>query len=659
MNYEVFISYKCSDDQGNKTPDVAIAQELYTALTDRGYSTFFSSNTLELMGSSRYKADIDAALDSAKVMIVVLSKEEYASSHWVQYEWDSFYNDYLSGIRKEANLFTFTANVDIHKLPRTLRNVQNFDYRDGISRICDCVQNAIPRQEDFNPSVNPPDNGEKPISIITGKQVTLEDIAQAVCLDALVYEDIYHVDATRCEEWFAVNPDIYVMAKDNKSDKIIAYVNISPVTDECYNRIKRGDFIDTGIIRIVKILEFLVIYGYFFMINKYIFVVSIIISIVSVLIILFRGPKTEKYNFNRKVTLDNYISTVNDTFMGMKEIKSLHILDKVKERVVNSNDEYLSENKNYNIYYQGGNYFILSLIEIVRYALLIYGIYLISIGQFQLGSIILIYNYYQKMVENFTEICTMNVEYRNFKVSIKRINKVFEYSEQEKEYTITDLENVSGTIEFKDILYGNRQDPILRKVSFEINPNSITTITGKIGSGKSGIFDLLMRINRQHEGTIKINNIDINDIDQNLYYNVIALARKTPTFFNMSILDNLKLVENDEDKIYTVCSAMKIDSLISNLSEGYNTSINSREVNTELRQMLGIARVFVKNPEIMLFDEIIDTLDDNNKETVLSLLKRLKQKHTILIISRSNDMLDFADKVITMERNTIKKIEEK
>lgn len=247
MNYEVFISYKCSDDQGNKTPDVAIAQELYAALTDRGYSTFFSSNTLELMGSSRYKADIDAALDSAKVMIVVLSKEEYASSHWVQYEWDSFYNDYLSGIRKEANLFTFTANVDIHKLPRTLRNVQNFDYRDGISRICDCVQNAIPRQEDFNPSVNPPDNGEKPISIITGKQVTLEDIAQAVCLDALVYEDIYHVDATRCEEWFAVNPDIYVMAKDNKSDKIIAYVNISPVTDECYNRIKRGDFIDTGI----------------------------------------------------------------------------------------------------------------------------------------------------------------------------------------------------------------------------------------------------------------------------------------------------------------------------------------------------------------------------------------------------------------------------
>ena len=58
MNYEVFISYKCSDEQGNRTPDFAIAQELYIALTNMGYNAFFSSNTLEQLGSSRYKADI-------------------------------------------------------------------------------------------------------------------------------------------------------------------------------------------------------------------------------------------------------------------------------------------------------------------------------------------------------------------------------------------------------------------------------------------------------------------------------------------------------------------------------------------------------------------------------------------------------------------------
>ena len=108
MNCEIFISYKCSDDHGNKTPDYAIAKELYDSLTDLGYKVFFSSDTLEKLGSSRYKMDIDSALDTAKIMVVVLSKAEYASSHWVQYEWDSFYNDYLSGGRQEANLFTLT-----------------------------------------------------------------------------------------------------------------------------------------------------------------------------------------------------------------------------------------------------------------------------------------------------------------------------------------------------------------------------------------------------------------------------------------------------------------------------------------------------------------------------------------------------------------------
>lgn len=248
MDYEIFISYKYSDGQGNRTPDFAIAQELYKALTDCGYKVFFSSNTLEQIGSSRYKADIDAALDTAKVMIVVLSKAEYALSQWVQYEWDSFYNDYLSGVRKEANLFTLTADLNIHELPRTLRNVQSFDHKDGISHVCEYVKNVLPIQADkAKRAVSAVSNGEKRISIVTGKQVTAEDIAKAAYLDRLVYDDIYLVTVEQCEEWIAVNPDIYVLAKDVQTDQYIAYANITPVTDECYERIKNGDFIDTGI----------------------------------------------------------------------------------------------------------------------------------------------------------------------------------------------------------------------------------------------------------------------------------------------------------------------------------------------------------------------------------------------------------------------------
>lgn len=242
MNYDIFISYKHSDENGNETKDLSIAKELYENLVNLGYSVFFSSSSLEKIGSSRYKEDIDEALDTAKVMIVVLTKEEYASSQWVKYEWDSFYNDYLSGVRSDANLFTLTDNVSVHDLPRTLRNVQNFEYKNGINKICDYIKNVLPKEIEVEILKN-----EKRIKIISGKQVTKEDINQALDLDRLVYEDIYQVDSSICEEWFKVNPDIYVMAKDIKTNTVIAYVNLSPVTDECYERIKNGDFIDTGI----------------------------------------------------------------------------------------------------------------------------------------------------------------------------------------------------------------------------------------------------------------------------------------------------------------------------------------------------------------------------------------------------------------------------
>lgn len=247
MKYEIFISFKRSDEYGNKTKDYEIAKELYDDLVSLGYTVFFSSNSLESLGSSRYKADIDEALDEAKVMIVVLTRVEYAVSHWVQYEWDSFYNDFLSGVRSKANLFTLTQDINVNDLPRTLRNVQNFNYSEGVSRVCDYIKNVIPCKQ-VQPSLTvASEEKSKRIKIISGKQVTAEDIKQAVDLDALVYDDIYHVDSTVCEEWFEVNPDIYFMAKDISSDKVIAYVNISPVTEECYDRIKKGDFIDTGI----------------------------------------------------------------------------------------------------------------------------------------------------------------------------------------------------------------------------------------------------------------------------------------------------------------------------------------------------------------------------------------------------------------------------
>lgn len=128
-NFEIFISFKATDG-GKLTRDVQIASELYEALSSCGFRVFFSSETLHKGGSADFSKEIDSALDSARLLIVVASKLEYFSSRWIEYEWKSFNSDILSDIKKNAQIITYTEEMDIRQFPRILRYVQNYSYGD-------------------------------------------------------------------------------------------------------------------------------------------------------------------------------------------------------------------------------------------------------------------------------------------------------------------------------------------------------------------------------------------------------------------------------------------------------------------------------------------------------------------------------------------------
>lgn len=241
---EVFISYKQTDSDGQLTEDRRIAAELYESLTKQGCSVFYSNESLKEMGSFRYKADIDNALDSAQVMIVVLTKAEYATTEWVQYEWDSFFNDILSGIKPNAKLFTLTKDVSVSSLRRTLRNVQNFIYGDHESQLRDYLRSCLPSEPkaDFTPQ----EKGDK-FKLLKGKEITPEDIKKALELESLVYQEDAMQSLSSCLKYFDANPEIYLFMKDMTTGNIVANIDITPVTEDCYEMLRSGHFVDTNI----------------------------------------------------------------------------------------------------------------------------------------------------------------------------------------------------------------------------------------------------------------------------------------------------------------------------------------------------------------------------------------------------------------------------
>jgi len=143
--YDIFISFKNSDANGNRTPDSKIAEQCYRYLTEKGLRVFFSNIELEFIGKAQYTRIIDDALESAKVLIAVGCSYENLNSNWVRYEWESFMNDIRSNIKPHAEVFVLYQGVGVHDLPRALRQQQAFDAGDGLSfeRLCNFILNAI------------------------------------------------------------------------------------------------------------------------------------------------------------------------------------------------------------------------------------------------------------------------------------------------------------------------------------------------------------------------------------------------------------------------------------------------------------------------------------------------------------------------------------
>ncbi len=407
-------------------------------------------------------------------------------------------------------------------------------------------------------------------------------------------------------------------------------------------------FFSNGVYRFVQLCECFVIYFYFFKLNIYLFLVTIIISIILIIVAFVLKRLIIKVNEENKRTSDVKTDSTFEFFNGIKEIKSFNLFNILSKKTSLAFDNSNKAASKYNIRFNFINSSVLFVIELFRYAMFIFGIFLVKDNVFEIGILLIIYNYYQKIIDAFTTLLTVNVEYINLKVSMKRFNRLIEYRKAPVGNKEIDYDKIKGEIEFKNILYGYRDDPTLKDISFKIKPNSINAITGKEGFGKRGVFDLLMRFNRQHKGKITIDGIDINDYRENDYFKIISLSSQKPVFFNDTIKNNLLMIEPDEDRVEKILKELRIDSNVLELKNKIDTMMNTEDDNitTTLLDMLSIARVIIKDSKIMLFDESISGLEKDKQKYVMKYLNKLKSNHTIIINSREKEIIKYATQVL-------------
>ena len=351
-------------------------------------------------------------------------------------------------------------------------------------------------------------------------------------------------------------------------------------------------------------------------------------------------PKIKKTQEDIKKQSDAYVKTATENITGIREIKSLGIKRNIETNIKNQLTGLFTNTKkikNYEAWYYSLNnlsYYILQLI-----ILLTAGYYFIQ-GKITYATFIMLEMYIWRIDEVVESISEFGVSYNKVTVSLKRIGEIINNKlYQDEKFGDKTLTNNKGIVEFKNVKfkYSEEEDYTLTGLNLQLLPNKKIAIVGKSGNGKSTIFNLLLRYFDATSGEILIDGINIKDLTEKSLRSNISIIRQAPFLFNLSIIDNFRLVKKDVTlkEVRKYCKRAYIDDYIMSLPKKYNTVIGEGGINLSggQKQRLAIARTLMLNTKIILFDEATSALDNESQEYIKKTIDDLVKDHTVIIVA--------------------------
>lgn len=367
-------------------------------------------------------------------------------------------------------------------------------------------------------------------------------------------------------------------------------------------------------------------------------------------------PKIGKTQEEIKRYSDIQVKSATENLTGIREIKALGIKENIERRLFDNIDKhFISQRKmkKYEIIYYNLNglvYFILQGIILGTCG------YLVVTGKLTYALFIVIESYIWRIDDVVESLSDFGINYNKVKVSLNRIDEIINNRMYEDEhFGNVVLENTKGIVEFKNVSfkYDIDDEYTLKNLNLNIVPNKKVAIVGRSGNGKSTIFNLLLRYFDPTEGTIEIDGINIKDLNEESLRNNISIIRQSPFLFNMSILDNFKIVKEDTnlEEIRDVCKKAYIDDYIMSLPNKYDTVIGEGGVNLSggQKQRIAIARTLLVNTKIILFDEATSALDNESQEYIKRTIDNLVLDHTVIIVAHRLSTIKDADIIHVIE----------
>lgn len=411
------------------------------------------------------------------------------------------------------------------------------------------------------------------------------------------------------------------------------------------------------ILSVLKIVGALII---LLNINGYLALAAFII-LPFMFLFAYKMNKKMRAAFKRnRVKIAEINAQIEDNLSGIRVVKSFSNEDVENAKFKVGNDGFLSAKRDSYKYmgiFQSGVGVFTTLIQV---SVILTGGYLIAKDMISVSDMVTFLLYIGVFTEPIKTLVDFTEQFQNGYTGFERFQEIMNIvPDIEDKADAVELREVRGEIEFDDVSfrYNDNEDKVLSHVTLNVEAGSYMALVGASGAGKSTLCSLIPRFYDVTGGRVLIDGVDIRDVTQKSLRNNIGMVLQDVYLFAGTIYENIaygKPGATMEEVIEAAKNANAHDFIMS-FPEGYNTDIGQRGIKLSggQKQRLSIARVFLKNPPILIFDEATSALDNESEKVVQESLEKLAKNRTTFVIAHRLTTIQNAEKILVLTENGI------
>lgn len=369
----------------------------------------------------------------------------------------------------------------------------------------------------------------------------------------------------------------------------------------------------------------------------------------------FLNGKMRRAFKQNRIKIADINAQIEDNLSGIRVVKSFANEEIENRKFRGGNDGFLSAKKNSYFYmgsFQAGLGAFTTLIQV---NVIIAGVYLITKGSIDVSDLVTFLLYISVFTDPVRTLIDFTEQFQNGYTGFERFCEIMaiEPDIRDRE-NARDLMEVKGDIAFENVSfqYEENTERVLNHINLYVPAGSYMALVGSSGAGKSTLCSMIPRFYDVTGGSVKIDGKDVRDIRLKSLRNHIGIVQQDVYLFVGSVYDNIRYGKPDATREEVIAAAKNANAheFIMSLPQGYETDIGQRGVKLSggQKQRLSIARVFLKNPPILIFDEATSALDNESEKVVQDSLEKLAANRTTFVIAHRLSTIKNAQKILVL-----------